>query len=93
VYAVSRTGVTGAAHAAPPEVRDLVVRIKRLAENPVCVGFGISKPEHVRMVCEVADGAVVGSWLVELLHRRWDGGRGSRDVVAAVRELKAATGG
>lgn len=93
VYAVSRTGVTGAGAGqdVPPEVRGLVERIKGQTEKPVCVGFGVSRPEHVRMVCEVADGAVVGSWLVDLLAREWDGGRGRSKVVDAVAALKAAT--
>ncbi|MBC8064861.1 MAG: tryptophan synthase subunit alpha [Chlorobia bacterium] len=89
VYAVSRTGVTGSENAAPPEVQGLVSRIKAKTDVPVCVGFGISKPEHVRMVCQVADGAVVGSHLVSLLHNEWP--RGRDRVLEAVRELKAAT--
>lgn len=91
VYAISRTGVTGAAQSAPPEVRDLVARVKARTALPVCVGFGISSPEHVRMVCEVADGAVVGSWLVDLLAREWQGGSGRAKVVDAVQGLKKAT--
>lgn len=91
VYAVSRTGVTGAASQAPPEVQDLVRRVKARTELPVCVGFGISHPEHVRMVCEVADGAVVGSWLVDLLASTWNEGKGRAQVVERVAELKAAT--
>jgi tryptophan synthase alpha chain len=43
------------------------------------------------MVCQVADGAVVGSSLVNLLHKEWNGGAGKDKIVAAVRELKAAT--
>ena len=91
VYAVSRTGVTGSAVSVPPEVRRLVERVKARTDLPVCVGFGISKPEHVRMVCEVADGAVIGSWLVDFLAKEWDGGMGRQTLVDAVRELKAAT--
>jgi tryptophan synthase alpha chain len=91
VYAVSRTGVTGAERAVPPEVQDLVRKVKQLTDKPVCVGFGLSKPEHVRMVCEVADGAVVGSSLVNLLHNEWRGGAGRQTIVEAVRELKEAT--
>ncbi|MCW5937929.1 MAG: tryptophan synthase subunit alpha [Fimbriimonadaceae bacterium] len=91
VYAVSRTGVTGAGQEAPPEVRELVGRIRTHTDLPVCVGFGISRPDHVRMVCSVADGAVVGSWLVDLLADRWEDGRGRDEVVAAVRALKDAT--
>lgn len=91
VYVVSRTGVTGAENAVPSDVSDLVRRVKALTDKPVCVGFGISKPEHVRMVCQVADGAVVGSALVSLLHREWNGGAGRSKVVEAVRALKDAT--
>lgn len=93
VYAVSRTGVTGSTSEVPPEARELVTRIRARTEKPVCVGFGVSTPEHVRMVCEVADGAVVGSWLVDLLHREWQGGAGRKAVVRGVAELKAATRG
>jgi len=91
VYAVSRTGVTGAQSAVPPEVRILVERLKSRTDKPVCVGFGISQPEHVRMVCEHADGAVVGSWLVDLLHREWNGGAGRAKIAEAIQALKAAT--
>ena len=91
VYAVSRTGVTSAQVAAPPEARELVARIRAYTDLPVCVGFGISKPEHVRLVCEVADGAVIGSWLVDLLARQWRGGEGRAEIVGLIRELKAAT--
>jgi tryptophan synthase alpha chain len=94
VYAVSRTGVTGvtgAGQEVPPEVAGLVSRIRQKTEKPVCVGFGVSKPEHVKMVCSVADGAVVGSWLVDFLHENWDGGRGAAAVKDAVAKLKQAT--
>ncbi|MBN9501319.1 MAG: tryptophan synthase subunit alpha [Armatimonadetes bacterium 55-13] len=89
VYAVSRTGVTGAESEVPPEVKDLVTRIKVRTNLPVCVGFGISKPEHVRMVCQHADGAVVGSFIVNLLKENWPHNRGA--IIGAIRELKAAT--
>jgi tryptophan synthase alpha chain len=91
VYAVSRTGVTGAENQVPADVKGLVERIRSKTDKPVCVGFGISTPDHVRMVCEVADGAVVGSYLVNKLHNEWKGGAGRDAIVAAVRELKQAT--
>ena len=91
VYAVSRTGVTGAESAVPPEVADLVAKIKLQTETPVCVGFGVSSAEHVRMICKVADGAVIGSALVKLLHEKWQNGAGRDLVVQTVREWKAAT--
>lgn len=91
VYAVSRTGVTGSASTVPPEVKTLVERIKSRTPLPVCVGFGISKPEHVRMVCKVADGAVIGSWLVDRLARSWDKGAGRAALVKEIVALKSAT--
>jgi tryptophan synthase alpha chain len=91
VYAVSRTGVTGAARQLGSDAADLVDRIRACSDLPVCVGFGISSPDHVREVCRVADGAVVGSWLVDLLDREWAGGQGRPRVLEAVQALKAAT--
>jgi len=67
VYCVSRTGVTGARSEIPAELRDLVGSIKAATDLPVAVGVGISKPEHVKCMAGFADGAVVGSALVDLL--------------------------
>jgi tryptophan synthase alpha chain len=91
VYAVSRTGVTGHGNEAPPEVADLVHRLRAHTGLPICVGFGISAPDHVARVCQAADGAVVGSWLVDVLWRTWRDGAGRDEVVAAVRALKDST--
>lgn len=91
VYCVSRTGVTGAAESVPAEVSGLVSRLKARTSIPVCVGFGITKPEHVRNICSVADGAVVGTWLVQLLHEKWQGGEGAEEIAQQVREMKQAT--
>ncbi len=93
VYAVSRTGVTGAENEVPPEVGELVQRIRARTERPICVGFGISTPDHVRLVCKVADGAVVGSALVAFLHREWGSDGDEARLVAFARDLKAATRG
>lgn len=91
VYAVSRTGVTGSDRTAPPEVASLVQRLRARTSLPIAVGFGISRPEHVRAICAVADGAVIGSALVTLLADAWAEGRGHAEVVRAVREWKTAT--
>jgi tryptophan synthase alpha chain len=90
-YAVSRLGVTGAGTAAPVSVVDLVNRIKQYSSLPVCVGFGISQPEHVKMVCQAADGAVVGSSLVQLIADEWNNGAGRDKVFNYIQELKEAT--
>lgn len=91
VYCVSRTGVTGSASAVPEEVLGLVARVKSCTSLPACVGFGISSSQHVRMVCEAADGAVVGSFIVEWLHKNWESGSGSSQFVQVIRELKSGT--
>lgn len=69
IYLVSRTGVTGASASLPAEVEGLVKEIREVSDLPVAVGFGISTPEQVRSVWEVADGAVVGSALVAVVER------------------------
>ncbi|MFQ3667623.1 MAG: tryptophan synthase subunit alpha [Fimbriimonadaceae bacterium] len=91
VYAVSRTGVTGAQSSVSPEVESLVGRLRSRTELPICVGFGISRPEHVWTVCRVADGAVVGSWLVQKLAEEWNDGNGAGRLVEEIRSLKKAT--
>ena len=67
IYCVSRTGVTGARDEVPAELKDLVGIIKAASSLPVVIGFGISRPEHVRQVTSFADGAVVGSALVNVI--------------------------
>ncbi|HLJ54093.1 MAG TPA: tryptophan synthase subunit alpha [Chthonomonadaceae bacterium] len=86
VYCVSRTGVTGAREDVPAELTQVVANIRGATAEPVCVGFGISTPEHVRRICAFADGAVVGSALVDLIHAN----RNSPDLAARVAEYAAA---
>ncbi len=64
VYALARAGITGE-RAEAPDAAPLVKRIRACTDQPVCVGFGISTPDHVRSVCQYADGAIVGSSLVK----------------------------
>ena len=65
VYYVSITGITGAAAASAAAVAPEVARIKRATPLPVCVGFGIRTPESATEIASVADGAVVGSAIVD----------------------------
>ncbi len=89
VYCVSRTGVTGAENAVPLEVGELVRRVKRHTELSALVGFGISTAAQVHAVWECADGAVVGSYLVDLLHREWKGVQSAGMVSQAVAALRS----
>jgi tryptophan synthase alpha chain len=67
LYAISRLGVTGARDRLADGAREMVERIRRVSSLPVALGFGISKPEHVREVARWADAAVVGSALVNVV--------------------------
>jgi tryptophan synthase alpha chain len=67
IYAVSRAGITGAREAMSAEAEKLVNRMRKFSDLPIAVGFGISKPEHVRDVWRYADAAVVGSAIVAKL--------------------------
>lgn len=91
VYCVSRTGVTGARAEMAHGVRELVGRIRAGADKPIAVGFGISTPEHVREVCEYADGAVVGSVLVNLIAEKAESRSLLDELNHLVSSLKAAT--
>ena len=82
LYAISRLGVTGARDAIADGAEEMVRRIRAVSSLPIAIGFGISKPEHVREVGQWADAAVVGSALVNVIA---DAG-GSRDLNSRVEE-------
>jgi tryptophan synthase alpha chain len=91
VYYVSITGITGSASAETTVVGEAVARIQRHTELPVCVGFGIRSPEAARAIAQHADGAVVGSALVDALRASLDAeGRATAGTVDAVADLVAA---
>ena len=82
LYAISRLGVTGARDAIADGAEEMVRRIRAVSSLPIALGFGISKPEHVREVGQWADAAVVGSALVSVIA---DAGA-SRDLNTRVEE-------
>jgi tryptophan synthase alpha chain len=91
VYYVSITGITGSASADSSVVGEAVARIKRHTDLPVCVGFGIRTPQAARAIAEHADGAVVGTALVDALRSSLDPeGRATARTVGAVADLAAA---
>jgi tryptophan synthase alpha chain len=67
LYAISRLGVTGARASVASSARPLIERIRGVSTLPIALGFGISRPEHVREVTAFADAAVVGSALVQVI--------------------------
>jgi tryptophan synthase alpha chain len=72
-------------------VGEAVARIQRHTKLPVCVGFGIRTPEAARGIAQNADGAVVGTALVDALRSSLDAeGRATAGTVEAVADLVAA---
>jgi tryptophan synthase alpha chain len=89
VYAVSRTGVTGARQQLPDDARKLVRRLRKYTKLPIAVGFGISTAEQFAAVGEFADAAVVGSAIVETIER--NPGKEAASVAEFIKQLSAAS--
>jgi tryptophan synthase alpha chain len=67
LYAISRLGVTGAQRQLSNDAASVVATIRTVSTLPIALGFGISTPEQVRSACVLADAAVVGSALVNVI--------------------------
>jgi tryptophan synthase alpha chain len=90
LYCVSLVGVTGARASLPSTVSHLVRDVRAVSPVPVAVGFGVSKPAHVRAIAKAgADGVIVASALVDALG---DDGRDVAGLSKLIRALRAATG-
>jgi tryptophan synthase alpha chain len=92
LYYVSVAGITGERTALPPELVDNVGWLRTQTDLPICIGFGISTPEHVRLLAPVADGLIVGSAIVRRIATAGETPREAvlRDVGEYVAELLAA---
>jgi tryptophan synthase alpha chain len=88
VYAVSRTGVTGSRRQLSQDARHLVGRVRKFTKLPVAVGFGISTPEQFAAVGEYAEGAVVGSAIVETIEQ--NPGKEPESVAQFIKQLFGA---
>jgi tryptophan synthase alpha chain len=67
IYLVSIAGVTGARAELPSDLGQFIMKVKQIAKQPVCVGFGISTPEQAAQVAKTADGVIIGSKLIQLM--------------------------
>ncbi|CAN4108685.1 unnamed protein product [Withania somnifera] len=91
VYLVSSVGVTGARASVSSKVQSLLKDIKETTSKPVAVGFGISKPEHVKQVAEWgADGVIVGSAMVRILGEAKSPEEGLKELEVFTTSLKSA---
>jgi len=95
LYYVSVAGITGERTELPPELVDNVGWLRGQTELPICIGFGISRPEHVRLLAPVADGLIVGSAIVRRIATATERPHAEvvRDVGEYVAELLAALQG
>jgi tryptophan synthase alpha chain len=82
LYCVSVVGITGERARIPPQLLDQLRWLKSQTELPLCVGFGISRPEHVALLRDAADGIIVGSALVRRLEQI-----GPKTEEAVIREI------
>ena len=87
VYLISRLGVTGVQEDTATSLPETILRLRSTTTLPICVGFGISTPEHARAVGKLADGVVVGSALVRAAEE------GTNAVFALTRSLREALDG
>lgn len=79
LYLVAHQGITGVRGGDFSEVESLVSRTVSAVENPLCLGFGLSKPEHIARAFRAgARLAVVGSHLANVIGEAWDGDGGDR---------------
>jgi tryptophan synthase alpha chain len=74
VYYLSVSGITGTRDQLPADLLQNVRQLKEMTKLPICVGFGISKPEHLAMLASAADAAIVGSAIVRKITESASGG-------------------
>jgi tryptophan synthase alpha chain len=89
LYGISRLGVTGVRDELADSARELAARVRAETAMPLALGFGLSRPEHVRAVAEVADAAVVGSALVNVIAEHGQSPALFAEVERYVRWLKS----
>jgi tryptophan synthase alpha chain len=90
IYFVSVTGITGERTQLPPDLVDKVAWLRERTSLPICIGFGISQVEHVRMLAPVADGLIVGSAIVRAYAQQSDPAAGIAAVTKLANQLQNA---
>jgi tryptophan synthase alpha chain len=87
VYAASSMGVTGTRESVSIDAKDLVSRIRKVSDLPVCVGLGVSTREQAKSLAAYADGVIVGSAFIKLLLNAKDEQAGLLAVSQLAKEL------
>ena len=84
VSLISRLGVTGVRDQLPTELPETIGRLRQATDLPICVGFGVSRPEQASAVATLADGVVVGSAIVRAADTRIE------DAISLAASLRTA---
>ncbi|MGD0785524.1 MAG: tryptophan synthase subunit alpha, partial [Sedimentisphaerales bacterium] len=85
IYTVSLLGVTGGRDTLSDMIKPLISRLKSITDVPVCVGFGVSKPEHAAQLAKAgADGVIIGSRIVKIIE---DNLNDKKSIPAKVKEF------
>jgi len=74
IYYLSVSGITGERDRLPENIESNLRQLRSITQRPVCVGFGINKPEHLAQLAPLADGAIVGSAVVKRMTQLIDAG-------------------
>jgi tryptophan synthase alpha chain len=92
IYTVSLLGTTGERTSLSDSIRPLIARLRKYTDKPICVGFGISTPDHARQVAAAgADGVIIGSRIVKFIEESPDRPEQIRDRIRRfVSEVRAA---
>lgn len=93
IYYVSLTGTTGARKELSKEISANLRTIKKLTKKPVCVGFGISRPDQVKIILKSADGVIVGSAIIKVIEKNIKDKDLIKKVGKFVRGLNSNNGG
>lgn len=72
LYCVSVTGVTGARDSLPPDLEEFIQRVRSKTDLPLAIGFGVSNPDMVQGIANMADGVVVGSAILKAMDKLGD---------------------
>jgi len=91
IYTVAVLGVTGARSELSDQIKPLIASLKSQTDVPVCVGFGVSQPEHARQLADAgADGVIVGSAIVNLIEENLNSAdQGQQKLTEYIQKMKA----
>ncbi len=84
IYQIAVAGTTGERLTIPTGLHEEVSRLRDVSGLPVCVGFGVSTAEHVRAICELADGAIVGSAIIRRIREALEARVDSTALIAGI---------